>query len=356
MKYCTSCGAEIGDEARYCSICGTKQRAQQALGEPSRSATGETMESGRTDSATTQISLPLRPSPAVLIPPVEAPVQPQPATRRGRGKLPVLKILAIAAVVLGLGEATWFVRLWRAGYIFGPPERRGHSDIELLGHRSGAPVESATAARGPESLAAASGGGKNIASPRVAGGTGERSRVPAATEGARVVALGGLVFDIPAEWRLLPAEESRALAAMFGEQLQKLDRDYDGELAEPAQMEMIVFQTSSGGRFEAVRMQLAVTANLMATLRAEVPEKVRWGIDQGLIKRASAMTSVARDGFEGFQMEMESPSGEQRWIGGLTHSRLGGEVIQFQITAAPQENLAETFGRVLDSARLADGG
>ena len=92
----------------------------------------------------------------------------------------------------------------------------------------------------------------------------------------------------------------------------------------------------------------------MATLEKDLPSRVRWGIDQGLLQRASQLERIERDGWEGYQMKLEFAGGALQSIAGLTHSGRSGNILQLQYLAAPGEDASEPFNKVLRSIRLAN--
>lgn len=168
------------------------------------------------------------------------------------------------------------------------------------------------------------------------------------------LALGGFEIDIPVSWTPLPAEESQRVRLEFAHQLASLDRAYDGESTAVRDLELQAFRSAAGGRFQAVWISVAPENELMAALEKDLPSRVRWGIDQGLLQRASQLERIERDGWEGYQMKLEFAGGALQSIAGLTHSGRSGNILQLQYLAAPGEDASELFNKVLRSIRLAN--
>lgn len=169
------------------------------------------------------------------------------------------------------------------------------------------------------------------------------------------VRLGDFILNVPDDWTAFPGEEGQARESAFQEQARKLYQRYHDAPFPALGVELAAFRSGAGGVFQAVKMSFPPQIELMTALKQDAPAKAKWGIEQGLIKRASEVHSADRDGFEGFTMELEGSDGSSIRIGGMMHPSHEGDVIQLQFTAAKGgEAAAETFGKVFASVRLAD--
>jgi hypothetical protein len=94
--------------------------------------------------------------------------------------------------------------------------------------------------------------------------------------------------------------------------------------------------------------------DLISDLKKEAAQKAKWGIEQGFIKRASEVKPVARDGFDGFFIEMDNTKGTHDFTGGLVHSSRKTEVASIMLLGVQGDEASlQLFEKVLASVKLA---
>ena len=120
-----------------------------------------------------------------------------------------------------------------------------------------------------------------------------------------------------------------------------------------SKVDLVAYQDADGSFFLGVVWAIPPQAALMDDLKREVPQKAQWGIQQGYIRRASPVQSIARDGFDGFCFHMENSKGTHDYVGGLTHFSRKGEVIQISMLGVKEgDSNGDRFEKLLASVRL----
>lgn len=118
------------------------------------------------------------------------------------------------------------------------------------------------------------------------GGTSNRP-MGASTENTTLT-VGSFNVDVPSAWKPWGPDESRQFNKQFQEQQEEIYRQYTGGRVDPTRtLSARLYRTPTGGNFICTVISIPPQADLMGNLKKQLPEKARWGIQKGLIKRVS---------------------------------------------------------------------
>lgn len=103
------------------------------------------------------------------------------------------------------------------------------------------------------------------------------------------------------------------------------------------------------------RFGYPIAGRLDGDLKRGAGQKAKWGIEQGLIKQASGVQPIIRDGFDGFYIEMDNSHGTHDFVGGLAHSSRKTEVVSIMLINAPgDETSLHEFNNLISGIKLSD--
>jgi hypothetical protein len=167
--------------------------------------------------------------------------------------------------------------------------------------------------------------------------------------------VGRFILNVPAAWDEFTPEEQNALNTQYQEQQREIYRQYSGHADTAEPVNIVAFHAGRSATFVAAVLHVPVTANLIADLEKQAPDKVKFGIQQGFIRSASAVKPVNRAGFDGFYFDSESTDGTHDFSGGLASLDHKTEIVQLTMLRAG--NYADTtrlFESIINSVTTSE--
>jgi hypothetical protein len=168
---------------------------------------------------------------------------------------------------------------------------------------------------------------------------------------------GPFGFSIPEDWRRLQGNEQDVLKNAFEKQAQSLYGSYtnssSSSSARVPDLDVQGWRTPSGSIFLAVGMTVPLEDHLMDRRAKEARDKAKWGVEHGLVKRASDVRPLRRGGYESFEIDFDNPDGSKTFTAGIQSLKEPTQLIQLQWTPNTAEQSSfEAFGRAVNTVHL----
>lgn len=180
--------------------------------------------------------------------------------------------------------------------------------------------------------------------------------VSASATGSASVTVGDFSITIPAEWKKFTTREAAIFARQYQQQSREIYKNFAGT-DDPTKLVRVAAYHTPGknGSFVIVVMSLPPQANLMPTLREQIEPKMRYGIQQGFIKKYIGMVAVDRAPLSGFYTKAIGRSGNIQVAGGVEHSMKKHTIVQLTLLAPvewAEDAAVAALEKVLASLKL----
>jgi hypothetical protein len=170
------------------------------------------------------------------------------------------------------------------------------------------------------------------------------------------VNVGSFSVDVPTDWKKFTAQESAVFEREYRQQSREIYQHYAGGDDPSKSVHVAAYHTpGNNGSFVIVSMSLPAQADLMPMLKEQIEPKMKYGIQQGFIKKYLGMVSVDRAPLTGFYTKAIGSSGDIQVSGGLEHSKKKNTILQLTLLAPDEwkeEAAVAVLEKVLASVKL----
>jgi hypothetical protein len=150
----------------------------------------------------------------------------------------------------------------------------------------------------------------------------------------KTVNVGSFSVNVPTDWKKFTAQESIIFERQYRQQSREIYKHFSGGDDPSSSVHVKAYHTpGNNGSFVIVSMSLPAQAELMPMLKKQIEPKMKYGIQQGFIKKYLGMVSIDRAPLTGFYTMVIGKSGNVEVLGGIEHSSKKNTIVQLTLLA-----------------------